>query len=494
MYKKIFLFQNFIRMKTDRITLSSEGLKNIVKNSSANDREFSFIFSKQEIKMNNINAEFISPAVSKLHCSDPTVDFINFDNLFNKLDPTVFEKLLTKDIITHFVNLSNGDSIDISKNQVFSMQLLSILIENEELFSKLEQINPLINENNLSKYISNLKFLYFFNKSSRYFNFSKIIDFVSRSFYCIDLNELLKLPKNILYMIVRNPSLRLRNEDSLLDFINKIFSNKQSKNKVKGATILDFYETIEFNALSENKFKEFIEKFEPSEISNTLWYKLTDCFYCNSYSRSKKNTYRYSKSPISDDYFLSKKINTSEKKNFQFFEFDGDNSHSFQGIIYHLTQIAGGNVHENGIVEVSAISSCRGHEPKCAVDLDSMNYFACDGGPNQWLRYDFKELKVHPTHYSIRSRNSGSKGFYHLKSWAIEGSNSDDDDNWVILDQRNNVTCLDNKNSIYTFKIDQSLSREDYYRYIRLRQTDVNTGGNDSLRFSSLEFFGAVKS
>ena len=55
--------------------------------------------------------------------------------------------------------------------------------------------------------------------------------------------------------------------------------------------------------------------------------------------------------------------------------------------------------------------------------------------PNSWLCYDFKEIKVKPTNYSIRSNCWNKKGWYHPLNWVIESSN--DLIEWKVLDEKN---------------------------------------------------------
>ena len=59
--------------------LSSAGLKNLVQNQSYGE-DFKFIFGEHEIQMKNLFAEFISPYVSQIHQSDPTINSIHFSN------------------------------------------------------------------------------------------------------------------------------------------------------------------------------------------------------------------------------------------------------------------------------------------------------------------------------------------------------------------------------------------------------------------------------
>lgn len=63
-------------------------------------------------------------------------------------------------------------------------------------------------------------------------------------------------------------------------------------------------------------------------------------------------------------------------------------------------------MNEKGEVKVSS-SPTNGNEviSKYAVDFnDNENYFQSKNELNAWIKYDFLERKVRPTHYSIRTR------------------------------------------------------------------------------------------
>ena len=173
-----------------------------------------------------------------------------------------------------------------------------------------------------------------------------------------------------------------------------------------------------------------------------------------------------------------------------YFGYDEKSENCFSGIIHHLTEVCGGNVHQKGIVNVTSSSGDDAFE---AVNLENTeSYFATSGAsqkPNNWLKYDFKNIKIRPTHYSIRSRPDGDRGYYHPKSWVIEASNTGNDNDWETLDSQSGVSYLDGRSLTHTFKINRTGSKE-YYRFIRFRQTDKNSGGNHDIRLSALEYFG----
>lgn len=445
-------------MSTKTIILSSSGLKNLIRKLFDDENNFNFIFGEKEIIINNIFAEFISPAVSQLHISDPTISSIRLDNYFN-ID-------ITDDIIYLFKQISSGFSIELNEEQSYKMKILSIYTNNEELYEIIEEHYPsIMTKDNIDQ---NLLILPNFHSISFSSMKSKIVENISSNFCSIDQNKLLQLPKSALYSILSNDHLKIQNEDSLYDFIREIFPNDTEHSDE--LDIASFYELIEFANLSEKKFSEFLNDFDFNILTRKLWSKLLKCFYINieSYKQEKNNNNESSDS---------------------FYPYEGNESHSFEGIIHHLTEKNGGNVDTKGVIKLSSSSlySC-GYPPKNAVDFNDMNsYFLTNDNQNEWLKFDFIGLKVRPTHYSIRSRPDGG---YHTKNWVIEGSNSDSDNNWKILDARSNVNSFNGKLAVQTFKIELELKENECYRFLRMRLTGPNTGNCLYLSLTTFEFFG----
>jgi hypothetical protein len=153
------------------------------------------------------------------------------------------------------------------------------------------------------------------------------------------------------------------------------------------------------------------------------------------------------------------------------------------GIIAELTRTAGGNVHDQGIVDVSA-SSVNGNYPaRNAVDLGQQNYFHSENQPNQWLRYDFKDRRIRLTDYSIAAHTSD----WFLRSWVVEGS--EDGSTWTTLDERQNNNDANSSHPIATFRVERSKELE--WRFIRLRQTG-KCNNYDCLILFGFEVFGLV--
>ena len=143
------------------IILSSSGLQNLVPNSNIEQEDFSFVFGSKEIKMKSIFAEFISPAVSRLHKTDPTINTIYFNEIYDtpaQQISNLSKDIISDDIISLLMQISNGHSILINKEQAFKMQIISVFLDNEELFSKINDNFPVdINESNIDHYLRYLK-------------------------------------------------------------------------------------------------------------------------------------------------------------------------------------------------------------------------------------------------------------------------------------------------------------------------------------------------
>jgi hypothetical protein len=133
------------------------------------------------------------------------------------------------------------------------------------------------------------------------------------------------------------------------------------------------------------------------------------------------------------------------------------------GIIARLTRECGGNVHDRHVVDITSGSfekETQGANPhsgafdnhpraaaKNAGDLEIVSYFlsayrySFEEIPhtrNNWVCYDFKEKRIAPTHYAIRTNWSDPPGGCHLKSWLVE--TSVDAENWreVAREKNNN--------------------------------------------------------
>jgi hypothetical protein len=158
----------------------------------------------------------------------------------------------------------------------------------------------------------------------------------------------------------------------------------------------------------------------------------------------------------------------------------GNRTPSLEGIISYLTKKHGGNVHEKRIVTITSKSVIDNpYPPTNVADLTSDRWFNAKNEPGQWVCWDFREMRVRPTHYTIRAAL--------VKSWVVEGSL--DGASWTEIDrQRNNQDFKGWRAAMASFAV----SKPAECRFIRLTQTDKNHDRNDYLVLRGVEFFGRL--
>ena len=155
-----------------------------------------------------------------------------------------------------------------------------------------------------------------------------------------------------------------------------------------------------------------------------------------------------------------------------------------QGIIASLTRNCGGNVHEEGLVEVTA-SGCRFGSLKNVVQLGTNSYFRSNDEPNSWICYDFKTRRVTPTSYMLISDDR-----HYPRSWVLEVSN--DRSTWEVIDRRDDNEDLKEQYVARHFALNAPPSG--LFRFVRFRLTAPNHSRYDIIDLTSFEIFGKFKS
>jgi hypothetical protein len=131
---------------------------------------------------------------------------------------------------------------------------------------------------------------------------------------------------------------------------------------------------------------------------------------------------------------------------------------NLDGIISYLTKKHGGNVHQMGLVTITS-KSVYSDDPEYALrniaDLTAGSGFFSKNEPGQWVCWDFGEMRVHLTHYTI------SSGEF-LRSWVVEGSDGTSS-NWKEIDWKLNQSNV--------LRRSFAVSNPAGFRFIRLTQT-----------------------
>jgi hypothetical protein len=104
---------------------------------------------------------------------------------------------------------------------------------------------------------------------------------------------------------------------------------------------------------------------------------------------------------------------------------------------------------------------------------------------NNWICYNFKERRIAPTHYTIRTYGD-DLGSFHLKSWLVETST--DGQSWREVDYQADNEQLNDERCIGTFAV----TGGGECRFIRLVNIGRNHYGNDQLAITAWEIFGTL--
>lgn len=175
---------------------------------------------------------------------------------------------------------------------------------------------------------------------------------------------------------------------------------------------------------------------------------------------------------------IEKTETDTQSSNGHIFRSDKD---PFSGIFAHLREKCAGNPHEKGLVEFSASTTAR-NQCQRLVDYGWGNRWLSQNRPDQFVQCDFKGNRVAITEYSLKT---GDDCF--PMTWVVEVSN--DGSAWVEVDRRNSLELV-GKWVVKTYKC--ARVEEQFYRFVRIRQTGQNISGSNVLSLSQLEIFGKL--
>lgn len=174
-----------------------------------------------------------------------------------------------------------------------------------------------------------------------------------------------------------------------------------------------------------------------------------------------------------------KQTNDKEK------EFKHQEGLEFNGIMKYLIDKTGSNISENGTIEIKTNSVQHPYFTKYLVDYNSNDHYCTKYGiENAYVCFDFKERRINLTSYTLQS-------FYEnncLKNWVLEVSNNESE--WIEVDRRVEDSSIHGKFITSTYNV---LKKDDYYRFIRLRQTGRNWIGDLCTNINKIEFYGKLK-
>jgi hypothetical protein len=160
------------------------------------------------------------------------------------------------------------------------------------------------------------------------------------------------------------------------------------------------------------------------------------------------------------------------------------------GIIAHLTNRCGGNVHDKGIViaTASSVDSTSAKDAaKNALDLTvASRFLSSRNEKNDWLCLDFRDKRIIPTHYTIRCNYGGDGRWSNLTNWLVAVSM--DGAAWIEIDRREGNVQLHAENAAMVFAVKKNSEG----RFIRLMTLGKSQRGDDILVVTAFEIFGTL--
>jgi hypothetical protein len=168
---------------------------------------------------------------------------------------------------------------------------------------------------------------------------------------------------------------------------------------------------------------------------------------------------------------------------------NGDNA----GIIYYLASSQAAenwpygwvNPHATGICTVTASSVNAGNLSMPVNRLQ--NNFYTNNSAGSWVQLDFGASRtVRVDSYQLRNYVTGSAM---LRNWKLQGSTNGS--TWTDLDTRTSDTTLTTGNQWGNWTVTQG--NTNYWRYIRLLSTGVDSSGTNYLCLGQIELYGAIQ-
>ena len=434
-------------LRSSSLLLTCAGFSHVDWRNAGTDFEF-VCGNHGAVRVHPVLAELLSPKVARIRRGDAGAARY----VFRDDSPCVFDAFAAL-----VERLQRGQRLHVDKSNFEGLVRVSCELESEEIFSSMLGMVDL----GALDVDEALKILMIKGVAAQC---DELVKAVAEKFHELSEESLAAIDLGTATALLSHPSLRVRDEDSLYEFV--------SRRARDDTAFVCLFEFLYFEYLSEDRVKEFASFARDALLGNlnaVVWDRI-----CKRLVQSvplKGNPRRVEPERIGQ-------------------EFAYDASRPLDGIIAHLTRECGGNVHERGVVDVSAINiHSSGYEPKNVVDLGTDKGFCSKNQPGSCLCYDFKERRVTPTSYSIKSIPC-TPAAAHPKSWVFEVSN--DGISWEAIDRRDDNMDLNAKTVTRNFstncKADQS------FRFIRFRQTGKNHGSNDVLAFASLELFGKLSS
>jgi len=300
----------------------------------------------------------------------------------------------------------------------------------------------------------------------------KCIGTVARNFHVILEGErkvnLNFLPYNLFLALLENQYLCVNEEYMVYLLIKSYLSSKHGRS-LNGRQKHALFANVRFPYLQYDELEKVIkDKLAPeSLIAEALLHRLAKF---------------EAKSPINHNALplrLKKRVVRG-----RLFEYKSNQDGN--GVIYYLATNGGKSEWKNpslsAVIKFSSSSVEKGRV-HYIVEKDALEFWTKDI-PSSWVSVDLRNALI-PKNYTLR--HGANSRMDALRNWVLQGSI--DDQSWTDISRHTNDTSLNAEFAIKTWEIKDQITP---YRYFRILQIGHNSGGNNFLALSGIEFYGEL--
>jgi hypothetical protein len=403
-------------------------LSNIV----SEEKDFTFNVNQHSFTTSTFRAQFLSPVVSELIRSDPTVH--DFE----------ISRCGAEDCFHLFLLFANGEQLTVPASQTPLFLAVCSDLGNTEIVELIFPNEPASVEN------IGLRLQLRATDSD--------VEYGCEHFTSIDHSS---FPADVLHLLLRDDRLRIESEDWLLTVIKTLIETDESYRIL--------LETIESQYLSSSAIREYCELLTPDSVSRMGWESICRRL-CLPVQPGNRN--RRLKRPVG--------------RNIPF-----DSGKPFDGIFHYLFGKTGRNPHRSGLISVSAPDeqTARGFNCEDLLSHESKAGKWWATNSNNVLHYvqiDLKDMKICPSAYSVKAHNSSCATGHFIQSWVFEGS--DDGSSWESLDEHWNSNDLRRNDAVASHNI----STTAVFRFLRFRMVGETTDSSWHFCLQQIEVFGVL--
>lgn len=284
-------------------SLSTKNILELPFNKYEND--FTFIVNNKQYHTNRVVADLLSPYIRQLHY----IDSLNNQFIIN-LKQTAIDEMSDNDYFGDFLKLTSfhNSKIDQTRQKYYSVYFF--ILGNIDEYIKLQpyytQTLAIDNVINHLQSINEISSLVMLNTNPSTIVYDEIVEFAAIHFEELDKKELKKLSIEIIEEIVSNRKLKLKDEDSLLNFILSLYENDHSY-----SVLFDY---VAFSNVSEEMFENFMKKIEFELVNNGIWHSICNRLVCPKNNLNNSDTRYNSKEKINDENDDQNKTDKKDKK------------------------------------------------------------------------------------------------------------------------------------------------------------------------------------